>query len=54
MPRFSLIPMASERKVMVRSRPVEMEDGEVGDWRGQSLGIGGRFGTVRSACEIVT
>mmetsp|Transcript_6372 Transcript_6372/g.14416 ORF Transcript_6372/g.14416 Transcript_6372/m.14416 type:complete len:205 (+) Transcript_6372:109-723(+) len=53
-PRLSLIPMASERKVTVRSGPVAMEDGEVGDCKGQSLGIGGRLGTALSAFSLDT
>ena len=48
-PRLSLIPMASERNVTVRSGPVATEDGDVGDCRGHALGMGGRLGVAWSA-----
>jgi hypothetical protein len=50
---LSLIPIASEKNTTVRSGPVETEEGDEGDCRGQSFGIGGTFGTDCSAYEII-
>jgi hypothetical protein len=53
LPRLSLIPIVSEKNMTVRSGPVATEDGDVGDCRGQSFGMGGTLGTDWSACEII-
>ncbi|EJK62971.1 hypothetical protein THAOC_16398 [Thalassiosira oceanica] len=45
-PRLSFIPIASDRKITVRSAPTDTDDGDVGDCIGQSLGMGGRLGAV--------